>query len=331
MSANAQRQNRKIPTSEIIWVLSRVVLLVLLQLSLDTVTKLNWLSFLGAEAFEKLVYDVMKKVILTLYLWLFVAVFKKFVISIIIRLFSPFIEKFVIDPVNRSRNLEIIRRYLTYVIYTISAVVLINIWAYSYVGVWLAGTLGTGVAISLTFVLGLFTSSVLGNVLAYWVLSNVMEFKAGDRIQVGDAYGDVINLGLFFTRIKTIKDETISIPNILVVGREIKNYSSLSSVLIHVSVTLGYCVDKDDAKSLLIKCAEATEGVLLDEDKRPFVLLTELDRYTVTYEINSYTDKPNKLIQIKSDLIDNILSGFKEARIELLSPAHVSVKGELNK
>ena len=55
---------------------------------------------------------------------------------------------------------------MTYVIYIISAVALINIWAYSYVGVWLAGTLGTGIAISLTFVLGLFTSSVLGNVLA---------------------------------------------------------------------------------------------------------------------------------------------------------------------
>lgn len=330
MSTNAQKQHRKIPTSDIVWVLSRVVLLVLLQLSLDTVDKLDWLSFLGAEAFEKLIYDVSKKVILTLYLWLFVAVFKKFIISVIVRLFSPIVDKFAHDPVNRSQSLEVIRRYLTYAIYIISVVVLINIWAYSYVGVWLAGTLGTGIAITLTFVLGLFTSSVLGNVLAYWVLSNVMEFKAGDRIQVGDAYGDVMSLGLFFTRIKTIKDETISIPNILVVGREIKNYSSLSSVLIHVSVTLGYDVDKEEAKSLLIKCAEATEGILLDENKRPFVLLTELDKYTVTYEINSYTDKPNKLIQIKSDLIDNILSGFKEAGVELLSPTYVSVKGELN-
>lgn len=122
--------------------------------------------------------------------------------------------------------------------------------------------------VALTFVLGLFTSSVLGNILAYSVLNSTMEFKTGDRVQIGEAYGDVVELGFFFTRIKTIKDEIISMPNLTIMGKEVKNFSALETVLIYISVTLGYDVDKDYAKRLLIESAEKTKGILTDANKK---------------------------------------------------------------
>jgi small-conductance mechanosensitive channel len=177
--------------------------------------------------------------------------------------------------------------------------------------------------VALTFILGLFTSSVLGNVLAYTVLEGTNEFKAGDRVQIGESYGDIVEVGVFYTRIKTIKDEIISIPNLTVMNKELKNFSALKEVLIYVSVTLGYDVDKDEAKRLLIESAEKTSGILTS-DKKPFVLLRDLGNYSITYEINAYTDRPNSLVYIKSDLIDNILSEFKKANIEILSPFHIA-------
>ncbi len=62
------------------------------------------------------------------------------------------------------------------------------------------------------------------------------------------------------------------------------------------------------------------------EGKKPFVLFRELDNYTVTYKINAYTDKPNELVNIKSELFDNILANFKKSNFEILSPTHVSVR-----
>jgi len=76
----------------------------------------------------------------------------------------------------------------------------------------------------------------------------------------------------------------------------------------------------------LIKCAEETEGILTDSDNKPFVLLTDLGKYTVTYEINAYTDRPNELVTIKSNLIDNILREFKKSKIQLLSPTYVALR-----
>jgi small-conductance mechanosensitive channel len=172
----------------------------------------------------------------------------------------------------------------------------------------------------------LFTSSVLGNVLAYVVLDGTIEFKRGDRVQIGDNYGDIVELGFFFTRIKTIKDEIISIPNLAIMGKEVKNFSALKAVLIYVSVTLGYDTDKDEAKRLLIESAKTTKGILTDEERKPFVLIRELGNYTVTYEINAYTKKPNEIINIKSELIDNILSNFKKSNVEILSPTHIAVR-----
>ena len=172
----------------------------------------------------------------------------------------------------------------------------------------------------------MFTSSVLGNVLAYTVLSGSQEFKTGDRVQIGESYGDIIEVGIFFTRIKTIKDEIISIPNLTVMGKELKNFSALKEVLIFVSVSLGYDVDKDQAKRVLIECAEKTHGIVTSVSKKPFVLLRDLGNYAITYEINAYTDQPNELVNIKSELIDNILSEFKKSGIEILSPFHVATR-----
>ena len=255
----------KVKGREVLWVIPRVVLLVLLQFSLDAVNRFRWLAFLGSEELENLIFSFSQKVILTLYLLLFLNVFRRLVMPFIAGLFRPMVYKLTTDPRSRSNNLSRLTSYFMIAANLMAFVALINIWAYSYVGVWLAGTLGTGVAISLTFILGLFTSSVLGNVLAYWVLNNVMEFEVGDRVQIGEAYGDVVNVGLFFTRIRTIKEETVSIPNLLVTGREIKNFSSVEAVLIHVPVTLGYDTEKEEAKALLIRCAEATEGMLIGE------------------------------------------------------------------
>jgi small-conductance mechanosensitive channel len=113
-------------------------------------------------------------------------------------------------------------------------------------------------------------------------------------------------------------------------SKELKNFSALREVLIYVSVSLSYDVDKDQAKRILIESAEKTNGILTATDKKPFVLLRDLGNYAITYEINAYTNQPNALVDIKSELIDNILSEFKKSDIEILSPFHVATRQHLS-
>ena len=283
-------------------------------------------AYLGNTEVQSVVYSVLQKVLFSLLVWFFFAVSKKIIIPAIIVTISPVVGKVVRDPRSRQKTVKSTTQYLTYLVYFAVIVALILIWAYSFIGEWIAGFLGTGLIVALTFVLGLFTSSVLGNVLAYTVLNGSQEFKTGDRIQIGESYGDIVEVGVFFTRIKTIKDEIISIPNLTVMSKELKNFSALKEVLIYVSVSLGYDNDKDKAKRILIECAEKTNGIVTTADKKPFVLLRDLGNYAITYEINAYTDQPNALVNIKSELIDNILSEFKKSNMEILSPFHVAMR-----
>ena len=307
----------------VVWLVLRVAVLVFFFVLLESSYRAGVFSFVGDETIQFDVYMVLQKVLLSFLVWFFLAASKKIIIPAIIVTISPVVGKVVRDPNSRLRTFKSTTQYLTYLIYFAAIVAIVLIWAYSFIGAWIAGFLGTGLIVALTFVLGLFTSSVLGNVLAYTVLNGSQEFKTGDRVQIGESYGDIVEVGIFFTRIKTIKDEIISIPNLTVMTKELKNFSALKEVLIYVSVTLGYDVDKDEAKRLLIDSAEKTSGILTS-NKKPFVLLRDLGNYSITYEINAYTDRPNSLVYIKSDLIDNILSEFKKANIEILSPFHVA-------
>lgn len=69
---------------------------------------------------------------------------------------------------------------------------------------------------------------------------------------------------------------------------------------------------------LLIAAAKATDGVLADPS--PFVLQTALDDFYVEYEVNAYTERPNDMAQIYSDLHQHIQDEFARAGIEILSP-----------
>jgi small-conductance mechanosensitive channel len=312
----------------VFWFAWRILLLVLLFILLETVYRVGGLDVFGSASNQELVYTIFQKALFTLVVWFGLATVQKIVIPTTIGAISPALSKLIREPTSRKRTSYSLGRYLTYGSYAVFVVAIAYIWAFSYVASWVTGFLGTGLVITLTFVFGLFTSSVLGNVLAYLILDGTTEFRRGDRVQIGDSYGDIVELGFFFTRIKTIKDEIISIPNLAIMGKEVRNFSAMKAVLIYIQVTLGYGTDKDEAKRLLIESAEATNGILANEDKKPFVLFRELGNYTVTYEINAYTDKPNDLINIKSELIDKILTNFKKSNIEILSPTHIAVRNQ---
>ena len=75
------------------------------------------------------------------------------------------------------------------------------------------------------------------------VLTYTGAFRLGDRVKVGDSFGDIIEVSLLATRVRTIKNEDITIPNSVVLGSSVINYTREASTLgliLHTSVTIGY-------------------------------------------------------------------------------------------
>jgi small-conductance mechanosensitive channel len=184
-----------------------------------------------------------------------------------------------------------------------------------------------GVSIFLGLLLSLGSSSAIANVVAGVVLTYTRAFQLGDRVKIGDAVGDVTEKTLLVTRIRTIKNVDISIPNALVLGTNIVNYSSSAretGLILHTSVTIGYDTPWRTVHDLLIAAAGATNHIL--SEPAPFVLQTGLNDFYVGYELNAYTREPHKMAQIYSDLHQHIQDKFYEAGVEIMSPHYTSVR-----
>jgi small-conductance mechanosensitive channel len=146
-------------------------------------------------------------------------------------------------------------------------------------------------------------------------------FQLGDRIKINDITGDVVEKTLLVTRIKTTKNERVTIPNAAILSGHIINYTYSAkkyNLVIHTSITIGYDVDWRLVHKLLEKSASDI-GEVLDTPK-PFVLQKALDDFYVEYEINAYTRSEKMIPKMMSGLHANIQDNFHGAGIEIMSP-----------
>lgn len=184
-----------------------------------------------------------------------------------------------------------------------------------------------GVSVFLGILVSFGSSSSIANIMAGLVITYMRPFKIGDRIKINDVTGDVIEKTLLVTRLRTIKNEDITVPNSLVLSGHTTNYSTNSKdtgLIVHTTITIGYDVPWKKMHETLIEAACRTEMLL--KDPKPFVLQTSLDDFYVSYQINAYTHDANKQAVIYSNLHQNIQDACNENGIEIMSPHYKALR-----
>ena len=184
-----------------------------------------------------------------------------------------------------------------------------------------------GVSVFMGVLISLASSSALSNIMAGIILTYTSAFRVGDRVKVGESFGDIVETTLLATRVRTIKNEEITIPNSVVLGTSTLNYSRSAGslgLILHTSVTIGYDAPWRKVRDLLTEAALATPGVL--KEPPPFVWQTALNDFTVTYEINAYTGTPRDMIDIYAALHANIQDAFYAAGVEIMSPHYTAIR-----
>lgn len=184
-----------------------------------------------------------------------------------------------------------------------------------------------GISVFVGLIVSLGSSTVIGNIIAGMVITYMRPFKLGDRIKLNDTTGNVIEKTPLVTRIRTPKNEVITIPNSFIMSSHTVNYSSSArnyGLIIHSEVTIGYDAPWRQVHQLLIDAALATPGV--EPDPVPFVLETSLSDWYPVYQINAYIKDADKLAQIYSDLHQNIQDKFNEAGVEIMSPHYMAMR-----
>lgn len=184
-----------------------------------------------------------------------------------------------------------------------------------------------GISVFVGLIVSLGSSTVIANIIAGLVITYMRPYKLGDRIKLNDTTGNVVEKTPLVTRIRTPKNELITIPNSFIMSSHTVNYSSSAreyGLIIHSEVTIGYDAPWRKVHQLLIDAALNTPGVI--DDPRPFVLETSLSDWYPVYQVNAYIRDADRLPQIYSNLHQNIQDYFNEAGIEIMSPHYMAMR-----
>lgn len=184
-----------------------------------------------------------------------------------------------------------------------------------------------GVSIFLGILFSLGSTSAIANLVAGIVITYMRPFTIGDRVRIGTTIGTVVEKSMLVTKIRTFKNEEVTIPNAQIINTHLLNYSNNAKelgIILYTSVTIGYDVNWQKVNDLLLKAAKKTK--LLSRENKPFVLQKSLNDFYVEYELNVYTKQSAKMTLIYSDLHKNILEIFNEAGVEILSPHYNTIR-----
>ncbi len=184
---------------------------------------------------------------------------------------------------------------------------------------------GVSLFVGVLFSLG--STGAVANLVAGSLLTYTRAFQIGDRVKIGGTLGDVVARTLLVTKVRTVYNVEVTIPNSTVMSSEVLNFTTMAQstgIIMQTTVTIGYDVPWRKVHDLLVKAAQTTEGVL--KDPAPFVLQTGLNDYYPAYELNAYIRESSRLRVILSRMNERVQDVFAEAGVEITSPAFTAIR-----
>ena len=251
------------------------------------------------------------------------------VIAVLARLFLRALYWIAREAQSGTISVPMVTRATAIPAYKVVRIVVIAVAAmmiYPYVpGSSSAAFKGVGLFAGALFTLG--ASGTANNLIGGVTLIFTDVYRVGDRIQIGEVNGDVVDVTLLITRLRTTKNEIVTLANGGMFSSKIVNYSREAKrrgLILHTTVTIGYDVPWRKVHELLIGAARSVD--VIEKTPEPFVLQTSLDDFYVSYQLNAYTRTPNAMASTYSALHQAIQDAFAEAGVEIMSPHYGALR-----
>jgi small-conductance mechanosensitive channel len=178
-----------------------------------------------------------------------------------------------------------------------------------------------GVSVFVGLVVSLGSTGIMNQLMSGLMLTYSRALRVGDFVKTADVEGTVTQLGTLSTKIKTARNEEITIPNAVIVASATTNYSrhaEREGVFVPTSVTIGYDVPWRQVHALLLLAAERTPGVR--PTPKPVVLQAALGDFYVTYTLLVCPELPQRRIAVLAALHANVQDAFNEFGVQIMSP-----------
>ncbi len=186
-----------------------------------------------------------------------------------------------------------------------------------------------GISIFLGALVTIGGAGTLASLVGGFIIIYTRAYQIGDRIEVDGLKGDVVEKTILSTRICTLDNEVVTIPNSSIVGSNIVNYTAAlrefnRPLVLRATITLGYDVPWRKVYQTLLSAANATSEIL--KEPAPFVIQISLDDYYVSYQLKAYTEHTDLMVKTYSELYENIQDKCNEVGIEIMSPHYHAIR-----
>ncbi|MCE4557523.1 mechanosensitive ion channel family protein [Roseateles cellulosilyticus] len=184
-----------------------------------------------------------------------------------------------------------------------------------------------GVTVLAGLMVSLGASGVVGQLMAGLSLMYSRALRVGEYVRIGEMEGTVTSLGMFATKLHTGLGEEVSLPNAVVFGQSIRNFSRLvqddGQYVLHTAVTIGYTTPWRQVHAMLLEAARRTPGVL--EAPAPYVVQTALSDFYVEYRLCAQGSRavPQRRAEAMSQLHGHIQDVFNENGVQIMSPHYL--------
>lgn len=173
--------------------------------------------------------------------------------------------------------------------------------------------------------IGMAAKDTLAHVISGFTLMLDRPFRIGDRIQLaGGQMGDVTDIGLRSTKIRTLDNMLLVIPNsdlcnTMVVNQAFPDFRARG----RINVAVGYGSDVDLVKKVLLETARETEGVMADPVPESYFV--SFGDYALNMTLFFWVAEYAKLFSVTDKVNSLIIRRFRENGIEIPFPVRTVI------
>ena len=167
-------------------------------------------------------------------------------------------------------------------------------------------------------IIGFAAINTIGNAIAGLIVMTSRPFAVGDRIFFNGKFADVVAIDLIYTKMFTLDNVLVSVPNQELLKAEVDNYGKENVIRRRCTVTPGFEYDSAEVEKALLEAAEKTPDVL--KDPKPYVWITNFQNYAVEYSLYVFISEIKRLPEIDAELYRQVLEACKRHEIDISTP-----------
>jgi len=143
-------------------------------------------------------------------------------------------------------------------------------------------------------------------------------FRVGDHIVVDGEYGRVSEITLRSTRIQTVRNEVMVLPNTEMITQRVVNHTKQNTLRIDISFGIAYKEFPEEARQALLPLVEDDDRVL--PTPAPSVVVTSMGESSVDMILRFYINDPSQELPVRWEYTEKVREALREAGIEIPFP-----------